>query len=81
MATERPHPPKDKAAQGRAAKDKTARLQGRRTAQAAPAADHAAQPVDLVPKSRAAKSTAASGAASKGVAPRPTRVASLKKRA
>jgi len=82
MAAERPHPAKDKAAQGRGAKGKTAKLHGRRTAQAAPAAaDHAAQPVDIVPKSTAAKSAAANGAASKGVPPRPTRVASLKKRA
>ncbi|MEY9361481.1 peptidoglycan/xylan/chitin deacetylase (PgdA/CDA1 family) [Bradyrhizobium yuanmingense] len=82
MAAERPHPAKDKAAQGRGAKGKTVKLHGRRTAQAAPAAaDHAAQPVDIVPKSNAAKSAAANGAASKGVPPRPTRVASLKKRA
>ena len=82
MAAERPHPAKDKAAQGRPAKGKTAKLQGRPTVQIAPAAaDHAAHPVDIVPKGTAAKSTAVNGVASKSLAPRPTRVASLKKRA
>ncbi|WP_025036818.1 polysaccharide deacetylase family protein [Bradyrhizobium sp. DOA9] len=82
MAAERPHPAKDKAAQGRAAKGKTARVQGRHTAQAAPvAADHAAQPVDIAPKNTASKGAASKSAASKSAAPRPTRVASLKKRA
>lgn len=69
---------KDKAAQGKPAK----KPQLRRTAHAAPVAtDHAAQPLDIAPKSADTKSGGPKGAASKGTAPRPTRVASLKKRA
>lgn len=72
------HAAKDKAAQGKPAK----KPQLRRTAHAAPVAtDHAAQPLDIAPKSADTKSGGPKGAASKGTAPRPTRVASLKKRA
>ena len=71
------HGAKDKAAQAKVAKGKAAKLQGRRTAHAAPLSlDHAAQP-----KATAANGTASKGPASKSAMPRPTRVASLKKRA
>ena len=71
------HGAKDKAAQAKAAKGKAAKLQARRPAHAAPLSlDHAAQP-----KATAANGTASKGPASKSAMPRPTRVASLKKRA
>ena len=70
---------KNKAAQVKAGKGPTAK---RRTAHAAQAAaDSAAQPLAITPKNTAAKNTASKTVASKTAAPRPTRVASLKKRA
>lgn len=77
MAAQTPRAAKTKAAQGKTAKGKPAKLQGPRTAHAAPAAaNDGAQPLDIAPKNAAARA-----ATSKTAVPRPTRVASLKKRA
>ncbi|KYG99131.1 polysaccharide deacetylase family protein [Bradyrhizobium sp. DOA1] len=71
MAAERPHPAKDKAAKGKTAGSQV-KPQGHRTAHAAHGAPkHAAQAAGAAPTSILPKSAA----------PRPTRVASLKKRA
>ncbi|MDX3966206.1 MAG: polysaccharide deacetylase family protein [Bradyrhizobium sp.] len=77
MAAETSRAARDKAAQAKAAKGKAAKLQGRRTAHAAPAtSDHAGQP-----KGTTATGAAPKGSASRSATTRPTRVASLKKRA
>ncbi|WP_448031386.1 polysaccharide deacetylase family protein [Bradyrhizobium liaoningense] len=77
MAAETSRAARDKAAHAKAAKGKAAKLQGRRTAHAAPATpDHAEQPNGTAPKGAAPK-----GSASRSATTRPTRVASLKKRA
>lgn len=77
MAAETSRAARDKAAHAKAAKGKAAKLQGRRTAHVAPATpDH---PEQL--KGTTTTGTAPKGSASRSVTTRPTRVASLKKRA
>ncbi|MBH5386928.1 MULTISPECIES: polysaccharide deacetylase family protein [Bradyrhizobium] len=81
MAAEATRAAKDKAAHAKAAKGKAAKLQGRRTAHAAAAPDHVEQPKGTTAKGTTATGTAPKGPASRSATTRPTRVASLKKRA